>query len=144
LEERDRVFDLIRLADLVLQPFHCQTSVRKFNPPDLPVFYAAGKNAAFSRAAKDVSSQTDPLWSGVIENILHSDRVDTKAELCLNFHHPLIRKLARLDDRQLTKTCIEMLYGQALLMARVPLQANERDLLSRGTLALIERGTATH
>ncbi|MGO4632651.1 HSP90 family protein, partial [Streptomyces sp. 2RAF24] len=50
-----------------------------------------------------------------------------------------VRRIAALDEPQLTATAVEALYGQALLMAQRPLRPADNALLNRTFLGLLER-----
>ena len=64
------------------------------------------------------------------------------AALYLNWSNPLIRRLAKLDDAEKIRVCVEILYVQELLTGRFPLQGNELSLLNKNLIQLIEWGTA--
>ncbi|MEM7454902.1 MAG: HSP90 family protein [Planctomycetota bacterium] len=138
LDEREQVFDLIKLADLVLQPFRCQAEVKKFEPAELPTLYTSNDEATFLRSLEQSKEKADELWSGVLDSISSQPAAAAHAQLCLNYNSPLIRQLASIDDRELQRSSIEMLYVQALLLGHFPLGTAEMGLLGTGLLKMIE------
>ncbi len=140
LDEREEVYELVRVGDLILQPFKCRAEVKKFEPADLPALYLAGDDVSFMRSLEQSRDVADEHWSSILSNLANSDQADSYAQLCFNFQNPLIRKLARLEDRDLMRLAIQMLYVQSLLMGHHPLSSKEMALLNTGLLDLIDLG----
>ncbi|MFM9961177.1 MAG: HSP90 family protein [Planctomycetaceae bacterium] len=142
LDERDEVFDLIELADRVLQPLKCSVEIRKFAPATLPTLYTLNDAATFLRSIEQTQEETDDLWTDVLDNLATTPATDACSQLCLNYNNPLVRKLAGVRHRELVRRAIEMLYVQSLLLGHYPLNPKETLLLSEGLLGLIELGIA--
>jgi molecular chaperone HtpG len=140
LAEREQVFHLVRTADLVLQPFRCSADVKKFLPKELPALYSTSADAHFLRSVEQSKEVSDPLWSGVLDNLTREQSREPYAQLCFNFNNPLVRKLARVKGRPLLQRAVQMLYVQALLLGHHPLSSKEMALLNDGLLGLIEWG----
>jgi molecular chaperone HtpG len=140
LDEREPMFALIKAADVVLQPFKCGAEIKKFLPKELPALFSTNADAGFLRSVEQSREITDALWSSVLDNLTAKHSADVYAQLCFNYHNPLVRKLAQLRDRTLLRRSIEMLYVQALLLGHHPLSAREMALLNEGLLGLIEWG----
>jgi molecular chaperone HtpG len=140
LQERDEVFQLIQTADRVLQPFKCQAEVKKFLPKELPTLYSTSADADFMRSVEQSKEVADPLWSSVLDSVAGRPGSGLYAQLCFNFHNPLVRKIARVKNRALLQRSIQMLYVQALLLGHRPLSAREMALLNDGLIGLIEWG----
>ncbi|MEQ8786147.1 MAG: HSP90 family protein [Pirellulaceae bacterium] len=143
LDERDEVFDFVRLAEVVLQPYHCGVEIRKFRPVELPMLYASHSAYDFLRSVEQTKEVADPLWSGVLDAV-SADVGDSQARLCLNYANNLVRRLAAVEDREARRRCIEMLYVQALLLGRHPLNRREMRLLNEGLLGLIHWAIDAH
>ena len=138
LQEREEVFELARLADMVLQPYRCTADIKKFQPAQLPALYATNDQANFLRSIEQTQEVSDDLWSGVLGRLSESAAPSTHAQLCLNYKNPLIGELAKLKDRNLAGRSLELLYVQSLLLGHYPLKSGEMGLLSDGLLGLIE------
>jgi molecular chaperone HtpG len=143
LDERDAMFDFVRLAELVLQPYRCGVEARKFRPAELPMLYSTHAAFDFLRSVEQSKEVADPLWSGVLDAV-SADVKDSRARLCLNYANDLIRRLAIVEDREAKRRCIEMLYVQALLLGRHPLDRRELRLLNEGLLGLIHWAIDSH
>lgn len=135
LEERDLSFNLIKLADTVLQPFKCSAEVKKFQPDDVPALYSTNADNIFRRNVDQTREHTDALWSGILDGLSENNGY---AQLCFNMSNQLVRKICAIKDRSLLERCIQMLYVQALLLGHNPLNAKEQELLNSGMLGLIE------
>jgi len=88
----------------------------------------------FARGRRALES--DDLYAGVLEGVMAASGGEP-AQLCFNFHNPVVRRLAAVPDREVMKLSVEMLYVQALLLGQHPLNAQEMALLNQGLLGLI-------
>ena len=138
LDERERCFDFVRTADLVLQPFRCAADVRKFEPTELATLYSTDPDAALFRAAEQNRDLSDSHLTGIVDDLLGVDRHPTYANLLFNYNNPLVRRLVRVRDRPLLSRCVQMLYVQSLLLGHHPLTSKELKLLNEGLSGLIE------
>lgn len=138
IDEREKAFELLRIADVVLQPFHCSSDIKKFAPNTLPTLYTTNAEGDFFRQAENTKDVTDSIWSGIIDAVTTEIAPQSYAQLCFNYDNPLVRRLINLGDRQLLKRTVEMLYVQALLLGHHPLSVREMSLLNEGLLGLIE------
>lgn len=138
LEEREEMFELVKLANLALQPFHCEVDVKKFKPAALPTLYVSNDAATFQRSVDQAKDISDEMWSGLLDSVSSGAFSSSNAQLCLNYHNDLIRKMARVTDRTRLQRSLEMLYVQALLLGHYPLKEKEMSLLNDGLLSMIE------
>jgi len=136
LDEREAVFPLLRTAERVLAPFRCGVVVKKFFPAEVPTLYSADAEGTFRRDAERARDESDDLYAGVLEGVMAASGGEP-AQLCFNFHSPVVRRLAAVLDREVMKLSVEMLYVQALLLGQHPLNAQEMALLNQGLLGLI-------
>ncbi len=140
IEEREKSHHLAQLADVVLQPYHCMTQIRKFQPDDLPVLLTIDGEAEFRRDLDRSKEVANELWSSIMDHLSPAASISTYAQLCFNYRNPLVKRLISIRDKELLRRCIEMLYVQSLLLGHHPLDAKEMKLLNRGLLGLIEWG----
>ena len=138
LDESQEMFDLIKLADLVLQKYKCCAESRKFEPVDLPTLYSANESATFMRSVDQSKENADDLWGGILDNVTQDVDRRSYSQLVLNYNSKLIRKLASVEDRDLLGRIVEILYLQSLLLGHYPLAKGERGILGNGLLGLIE------
>ncbi|MCC9598968.1 HSP90 family protein [Stieleria sp. JC731] len=138
LDEQQEIFDLVKLADVVLQKYKCSAEARKFDPDELPTLYTASETATFLRTVDQSKEEADEMWGGILDNVAEAVGNDGYAQLVLNYRNPLVRKLIEIKDRALLKRIIEILYLQSLLLGHYPLSTSERTILGDGLLGLIE------
>eukprot|EP00913_Durusdinium_trenchii_P008905 g8371.t1 len=129
LDEREEIFDFLKLVDITLQPFQCAGDVKRFQPQDLPTLLTTNEEANFLRSVDQSKDVADAMWSGVLDNLSEETMHSAYAELCLNYGNPLIERLSRLHNRDVVRRAIELLYVQALLMGHFPLRAREMKIL---------------
>ena len=138
LEENEKTFDLIKLADVVLQKYKCTADVKKFEPADLPTLYTASESSTFGRSVDQSKEEADEMWGGILDNISLAAGSGDYAQLVLNFSNPLVQKLSAMNQKKLLQQIIEILYLQSLLLGHYPLSTAERRILGEGMLGLIE------
>lgn len=138
LDARTHVMPLLRVADAVLQPFRCTAQVKRFSPATLPALYVASEDTAFVRSIERTKEATDGLWSSVLDDLASTRRHAPGARLTFNYDNPLVLRLARVEDRELLRRLLEVLYVQTLLLGHHPLSAGEMNLVNEGLTGLIE------
>lgn len=142
LDEREGVFPLVRAADIVLQPYRCSAQIKRFAPRSLPALYNAAAEAFFLRdleRSREVARDTsNGVWSAMLDDLAGDRGRSPYARLTLNYDNPMIRRLAALDDVELQRRLIEVLYVQTLLLGHHPLSAAEMNLVSESLSGLME------
>lgn len=136
-EEREAVARLRRVAEEALEPFHCEVSIKKFRPPEVPTLYGDVDDGAFQRDVERAREESDALYASVLEGVLAESHEEERPQLCFNLLNPVVRRLGRVRDMARLRLSVEMLYVQALLLGHRPLTAREMALLNQGLLGLI-------
>lgn len=136
-EECVSMAPLLRVAARVLQAFDCDVEARKFRPPEVPTLYSEDAAGAFRRDARRAQDESDDLYGSVVDGLIAAAGGSERPLLVLNYLNPVVRRLAKVTDRDLMKLSVEMLYVQALLLGHRPLNAKEMALLNQGLLGLI-------
>ncbi|BDM69235.1 molecular chaperone HtpG [Streptomyces nigrescens] len=121
-----------------LDPLGVDVVLRTFHPVSVPALHLDDRSARQERARAEEEAQADDLWAGILGSLRGSQ---PRARLVLNHHNPLVRSIARIEDRELAGTAAEALYGQALLMAQRPLRPADSALLNRAFLELLRWAT---
>lgn len=137
-EEQAQVSLFLSVANVVLKPFDCKATIQKYEPVDLPALYLAGEDVKFMRSLEKSKEISNDHWSSILDNIAGNTKGESLAQLCFNFRNPLARKLALIEDREVLKLAVHMLYVQSLLMGHHPLSSKEMTLLNVGLIDLIE------
>ena len=132
---------LMEIADDVMRRYDARAQLKSFSPSQQPVFYMLDKQAETLREIHPARDNAHALFASMLDAFAEEIEEHTAA-LYLNWSNPLIRRLAKLDDTEKIRVCVEILYVQELLTGRFPLQGNELSLLNKNLIQLIEWGTA--
>ncbi|MCT2593972.1 HSP90 family protein [Streptomyces sp. N2-109] len=124
-------------ARATLEPLGCDAVLRAFHPVTVPALHLDDRAARHEAARAREEDQADSLWAGILGSLRGGS--PSRTRLILNHLNPLVRRMAALDDPQLTGTAVEALYGQALLRAQRPLRPADSALLNRTFLGLLDR-----
>ena len=133
--------ELLHIAEPLFRKFDCDAALKAFSPSQLPVFYMLDDNAQTLREIRHSQENSHELFSSML-NAFAEEIGPARAAFYLNWRNPLIKRLARLQDAEKVRVCLEILYVQALLTGRFPMQGNEMSLLNDNLIQLIEWGTA--
>jgi molecular chaperone HtpG len=128
----------LAVARTGLDPHGCDVSLRAFQPVTVPALYLDDRQARHERDRAAAQENADALWNDILGSLRGSA---PRARLVLNHNNPLIRRIAALPGSELTRTAVEALYGQALLMSQRPLRPADSALLNRAFLGLLEWAT---
>lgn len=119
---------LLNTARARLDHLDCDVVLRSFHPVSVPALYLDSRDARHERLRAETESESDGLWAEILSTLRAAA---PRAQLVLNYLHPLPRHIATLPDPDLVGTAIEALYGQALLMTHRPLRPRDTALLNR-------------
>ena len=139
LEEKQKAFDLLRMADRVLAPMDCQGEARRFLPSDLPALYTLNENSRFLRQI-EAAQGMDSFFSDALSSMLAGPGAEMLGTLYLNLNNRLVRELMTAGDRERVESAIELLYVQALLAGGHPLRGGELRLMNQAIMALVAGG----
>lgn len=129
---------LLTAARATLDPLDCDVILRAFHPVTVPALYLDSRAARAERTRAQIAAEADDLWAEILGSLKSTA---PRAQLVLNHHSPVLRRLARVSDRALLAAAVESLYGQALLMTHRPLRPADAALLNRAFGELLERAT---
>lgn len=138
LDERDRTEGFLDIAEKALAEHECGVALRRFRPAHLAALYSTSEVGAFVRAVRQTKSMADDLWGGTLEELVEPLVAESGATVCFNYDNALVRKLSRVDDPELLRMLVKMVFVQALLLGHHPLSAKEMELLNEGLSMLIE------
>lgn len=129
---------MLGTARAVLDPLACDVIVRAYHPISLPALYLVGRAARNERTRADTAADADDLWTEILGAL---EDTAARAQLILNYHSPVVRRLCRIDDPAFLRTAVESLYGQALLMTHRPLRPADTAVLNRAFGAFLSWAT---
>ena len=125
----------LALARTVVDRYGCDVTLRTFHPATAPALLIDNREARHERARAEQAADADGMWSDILGALRAAA---PRAQLVFNHQCPLVRRVARITDRELAATAIEGLYGQALLLSRRPLRPSEHAQLNQAFLGLLE------
>jgi molecular chaperone HtpG len=128
----------LALARTTLDPLDCDVILRAFHPVSVAALHLDSRAARTERTRAEIAADADELWAEILGALSSSA---PRAQLVLNHHSPIVRRLARIQDQALLAAAIESLYGQALLMTHRPLRPADAALLNRAFGELLDRAT---
>ena len=141
IDAQKEAAELLGTAEGLFRQFDCDAALKAFSPSQLPVFYMLDDNAQTLREIRHSQENSHELFSSMLDAF--AEEIGTaRAALFLNWRNPLIKRLAGLHDAEKVRVCLEILYVQALLTGRFPMQGTEMALLNDNLIQLIEWGTA--
>lgn len=126
------------LARKVADRYGCDVALRSFHPVTVPALLIDNREARHERNRAEQEAAADGLWADILGALRSSA---PRAQLVLNHQCPLVRRIAEIEEPDLTSTAVEGLYGQALLLSRRPLRPAEHAQLNRAFLGLLEYAT---
>lgn len=137
-EDELRLADFLGRARQILDPLACDVILRAFHPVSVPALFLDSRAARAERTRAEIAADADELWSEILGSLKSGA---ARAQLALNHHNPVVRRLARITDQPLLTAAVESLYGQALLMTHRPLRPADSALLNRAFGELLARAT---
>ncbi|MFF2482292.1 HSP90 family protein [Paenibacillus sp. NPDC058071] len=140
VEERLAVQPFIDLSDRLLAKFQCRSTVRWFEPSDLPALYNTNEEVNFFKLAEESEKIANPLFAEIVQVIRQELYEEPFARLCYNYNNPIVRRAMMTSDRSMQKLCIELLYTQALLMGNHTMSAEELNLMNVSLHEFMSRG----
>jgi molecular chaperone HtpG len=129
---------LLGVARGRLDPLDCDVILRAFRPVTMPALFLDSRAARAERTRAEIAASADDLWAEILGSLKSTA---PRAELVLNYHSPVLRRLAAVSDEALLGVAVESLYGQALLMTHRPLRPADAALLNRAFGELLDRAT---
>jgi molecular chaperone HtpG len=128
----------LAMARATLDPLDCDVILRAFHPVTVSALHLDSRAARTERSRAEVAADADELWAEILGTLKSAA---PRAQLVLNYHSPIVRRLAQIQERELLTAAVESLCGQALLMTHRPLRPSDAALLNRAFAELLSRAT---
>lgn len=126
---------LVSAAEWALDSLRCSVVLKQFEPADVPALYVAGADSFLN------SSFGNGGFSEFMEGFdLGEFSCGYAAKLYLNARNPLVRRLAQIQDPVMTENMAQVLYVHAMLAGHYTLGEQEKEILNRGLIQIIEYG----
>ena len=117
-----------------LQSFGCICKLKHFTPVDMPVIFVASEKVTTQKA------KANPL-----NDVLGAFSKKTNASmptLCMNLDNELVKTLIRLEHAPAFESILNILYVQALLLGKYPVNNDEMILFNESLNRLVITGMA--
>lgn len=62
MEDQQKAYEFIELANRILQPYECTAEIRNFQPDELPALYTTSEEALFMRTTEQTKEETNDLF----------------------------------------------------------------------------------
>lgn len=117
-----------------LEAFHCGVSFKRFSPASLQALYVQGEDALFTETM-DADS-----FSGFFEGFDFGGAEEEKGGnmLYLNSENSFVQSLGQVQDEELARNIIQVIYIQSLLAGHYTLGGAELELMNRSLQRLME------
>ncbi len=133
---------LLAAADQALAPFGCRPMLKAFDPSDIAAVFAEGVEQSLARSIGASHDRADGFWKDVLQALNEEiDERECGTFLCLNSRCDLLRSLSEIEDSELLRAAVRVLYVQALLLGRQPLTERETSVFA-GSLGEIIRAAS--
>lgn len=148
LDDRAATVLLEERATSALAAVDAVVTVRSLESTDVPAFYVADAEVLRRIERTKARGVTGSLWSDVLGTADHAtglarSEASSRARLCLNWAHPIVRSLVGAEETVIART-VHLLYVQALLAGQRPLSAADRELMTAALGALIDLSAAAN
>ncbi|MCX2486270.1 HSP90 family protein [Pedobacter sp. MR2016-24] len=121
----------------VLQPLNCTYSLKRFSPEDTPAIYVVSQEETTTGGTQQVSS-TNPL-AATLGAFAKKKKADLPV-LCFNADNKLVKRMAEITDPFVFPSIIQILYVQALMLGKYPVNDKEMNLFNEALHNLVITG----
>lgn len=139
-EDQDNGFEFLKMANRILKSHDCRAELKYFSPAQQPTFYLIDENTLLGRQIAATKSKSDSMFFNMLDAFAADLPNDTAAVLYFNYHNPIVKRMAEIEEEADLKLFVEILYVQALQIGGFPLHNDEMGMLNRNILSLMERG----
>ncbi|ALC04579.1 HSP90 family protein [Corynebacterium deserti GIMN1.010] len=151
LEDIDKARALDAEVTEALKDFNIHGATRVFEPADVPAVVIIDSRAQAARDRYETKGSTTDRWADILATVDSSLSRASKSTssdhglsaLCLNWNNGLVRQLAATNDQAVVSRTVRLLYVQALLASKKPLQTKERVLLNDSLADLVSLSLST-
>lgn len=139
-EDADESFEFLKRANRILKNYDCRAELKYFSPYNQPTFYLMDEQTLLKRQIAASKAAADSMFYNMLDAFAADISNEMAAVLYFNYNNPIVKKLVEVEQIDLLKTFIEILYVQALQIGGFSLHNNEMGMLNRNILTLMERG----
>ena len=134
-ETRYRPF-LDKLTSLTSE-LHCTISLKYFEPGDTPAIFTRADEDFAGATIKKLKASDNP-FAGALGSL--RQKPEQLNQFCLNMNNDLVQHMLALDDDYMLQAITEVLYVQALLMGKYPVNEKQMNLFNSALHSLLVMG----
>jgi len=120
----------------ILDDYTCTLEIRRFKPVDTPAIFTKMDQNNVQQTISQLKDNANP-FARVLQS---APKNKIKNTLCLNVDNGLINSILEIKDPYLLRSVIEVLYVQALILGKYPVQEREMKVMNDALKNLIVMG----
>lgn len=126
------------IAKSVLAKHQCKPEVKKFNPTNLSSLYYMSQSVERDRLLKNTMETSDSLWGNILGSFVEDFGASQYSILCFNYKNPVVQRLVKIEDEELLKSVLNILYINALMLGHHPISTKEMNNFNNKILDLVD------
>lgn len=120
----------------ILDDYNCNLEIRRFKPVDTPAIFTKMDHNNVQNTISQLKENANP-FARVLQS---APKNKAKNTLCLNVDNGLVHSLTEIKDHYMLRSVIELLYVQALILGKYPVQEREMKVMNDAMKSLIVMG----
>ncbi|MCF3109796.1 HSP90 family protein [Niabella sp. CC-SYL272] len=136
-EEAERYRPFMKKMMAFARALHCTVSLKYFEPRDTPAIFTRADEDFAEATIKKLKASDNPF-----ANALGSlqQQPELLNQFCLNMNNELVQHMLTLDEDYMLQAITEVLYVQALLMGKYPVNEKQMNLFNSALHSLLVMG----
>jgi molecular chaperone HtpG len=135
-DEQNQYVSFQKEAQRILDDYSCILEIRRFKPIDTPAIFTKMDQNSVESTISQLKENANPF-----AQVLKTSRPNKiQNTLCLNADNQLISTLMDIKDAYMLRSVIEVLYVQALILGKYPVQEREMKVMNEALKSLIVMG----
>lgn len=135
-DEHDQFVSFKKDVQHILDDYNCQLEIRRFKPVDTPAIFTKMDQNNVQNTISQLKENANP-FAQVLKTARPNKIQNT---LCLNADNALIITLMDIKDAYMLRSVMEVLYVQALILGKYPIQEREMKVMNDALKNLIVMG----
>lgn len=120
----------------ILDDYNCSLEIRRFKPVDTPAIFTKMDQNNVQHTIGQLKDNSNP-FARVLQS---APKNKIKNTLCLNVDNGLIQTIIKIEDPYMLRSVVEVLYVQALILGKYPVQEREMKVMNEAIKSLIIMG----
>ena len=135
-DEHNHYVSFQKEVQRILDDYSCVLEIRRFKPVDTPAIFTKMEQNNVENTISQLKKNANPF-----AQVLKTSRPNKiQNTLCLNADNALIKTLMDIKDVYMLRSVMEVLYVQALILGKYPVQEREMKVMNEALKSLIVMG----